>query len=135
MYSPWRIPVLDRRHLVPGGHVSVLAILERLEFKRFTFPPIMVTGNTFQCSVTLQLWNSFRLPCYQLQIIFIATIQQLIQQQFKSWFLNCFLWVQGLILSDLFRPVLKFVIIFFCCVLILQLLFYFCVFLSVQQKQ
>ena len=34
-----------------GQNVTVLAILECLEFKKFSCRPTMVAGNTFQCSM------------------------------------------------------------------------------------
>ena len=34
-----------------GQNVTVLAILERLEFKNFSCRPNMVADNTFQCSM------------------------------------------------------------------------------------
>ena len=34
-----------------GKNVTVLAILERLEFKNFSFQPTIVADNTFQCSM------------------------------------------------------------------------------------
>ena len=34
-----------------GQNVTVLAILECLEFKIFSCPPTMVADNTFQCSM------------------------------------------------------------------------------------
>ena len=43
-----------------GQNVTVLAILERLEFKNFSCRPTMVADNTFQCSMTPPLWNPFR---------------------------------------------------------------------------
>ena len=38
-----------------GQNVTVLAILECLEFKKFSCRPAMVAGNTFQCSMALAL--------------------------------------------------------------------------------
>ena len=35
-----------------GQNITVLAILECLEFKNFSFRPTMVADNTFQCSMT-----------------------------------------------------------------------------------
>ena len=34
-----------------GQNVTVLAILERLEFKHFSCRPTILTDNTFQCSI------------------------------------------------------------------------------------
>ena len=45
-----------------GQIVTVLSILERLEFKNFSCQPTMVVDIPFQCSMGPPLWNSFRRP-------------------------------------------------------------------------
>ena len=58
---------LSKQKLLKGCHqgqnVTVLAILERLEFKNFSSWPTMVAGNTCQCSMAPPPWNPFRRPC------------------------------------------------------------------------
>ena len=44
-------------------NITVLAILERPEFKTFPCRPTMVASNAFQCSMAPSLWNPFRQPC------------------------------------------------------------------------
>ena len=44
-------------------NVTVLAILERLEFKNFSCRPTMIADNTFECFMAPPLWNPFRRPC------------------------------------------------------------------------
>ena len=46
-----------------GQSVTVLAIVERLEFKSFSCRPTMVPDNTFMCSMAPIFWNSFCRPC------------------------------------------------------------------------
>ena len=46
-----------------GQNVTVLAILERLEFKHFSGLPTMVVDNTCQCSMVPSLRNPLRRPC------------------------------------------------------------------------
>ena len=43
-------------------NITVLAILELLEFENFSCQPTMVAGNTFQCSMAPRLWNPYRRP-------------------------------------------------------------------------
>ena len=43
------------KRLTNVQNVTVLAILERLEFKNFSCHPTVVTGNTFQCSIASSL--------------------------------------------------------------------------------
>ena len=43
-------------------NVTVLAILERLEFKKFSCRPTMLADIPFQCSMARPLWNPFRRP-------------------------------------------------------------------------
>ena len=45
-------------------NITASAILERLEFKNFSYLPIMVADNTFQRSMDLPIWNPFRRTCY-----------------------------------------------------------------------
>ena len=52
-----------------GQNVTVLAILERLEFKNFSCRPTMVADIPFQCSMAPPLWNPFRRPCVCHEII------------------------------------------------------------------
>ena len=57
---------LSKQKLLKGCHqgqnVTVLAILERLEFKKFSGRPTMVAPNTCQCSMAPPLSNPFRRP-------------------------------------------------------------------------
>ena len=46
-----------------GQNVTVLAILERLEFKNVSCRPTIVADNTFQCSMAPPLWNLICRPC------------------------------------------------------------------------
>ena len=46
-----------------GQNATVLTILERLEFKKFSCQSTMVAEITFQYSVAPLIGNSFRLPC------------------------------------------------------------------------
>ena len=46
-----------------GQNVTVLVILERLEFKNFSCRPTMVTDNTFHCFMAPPLWNPFPRSC------------------------------------------------------------------------
>ena len=48
---------------VTGQNVTVLVILEILEFKDFSCRPTVVDGNTFQCSMAPPLWNTFCWSC------------------------------------------------------------------------
>ena len=54
---------VSRQKLLKGSHqgqnVTVLAILESLEFQNFTCRSTMVADNTFQCSMAPPLWNPF----------------------------------------------------------------------------
>ena len=50
------------KHCHQGQKVTVLDILERLEFKSFSCRPVMAADNTFQCSMAPPLWNLFRRP-------------------------------------------------------------------------
>ena len=45
-----------------GQNVTVLAILERLEFKNFSYQRTMMADNTFQCSMALQFEIHFADP-------------------------------------------------------------------------
>ena len=60
---------LSKQKLLKGCHqgqdVTVLAILERLEFKNFSGRPTMVADNTCQFSMAPTLSNPFRRPCYK----------------------------------------------------------------------
>ena len=49
-----------------GQNITVLAILERLELKTCSCRPIVLAGNTFQCSIAPPLWNSFCLPALEM---------------------------------------------------------------------
>ena len=59
-----------KQKLLKGCHqvqnVTVLAIVERLEFKHFSGRPTMVADNTCQCSMAPPLWNSFLRPCMKM---------------------------------------------------------------------
>ena len=47
-----------------GQNIIFLAVLERLEFKNFSYRPTMVADNTFQCSMAPPLWNPFCRPWF-----------------------------------------------------------------------
>ena len=57
---------LSKQKLLKGCHqgqnVTALAILERLEFKKFSGQLTMVAGNTCQCSTAPPFGNPFRRP-------------------------------------------------------------------------
>ena len=59
-HTPPPSPLLKCCH--QGQIVTVLSILERLEFKNFSCQPTMVVDIPFQCSMGPPLWNSFRRP-------------------------------------------------------------------------
>ena len=60
---------VSKQKLLKGYHqsqnVTVLAILERLEFKNFSCRPTMVADILFQCSMAPPLWNPFCRPSNQ----------------------------------------------------------------------
>ena len=55
--------LLKGRH--QGKNVTVLVILENLEFKYFSCWSTMVASITCKCSMAPPLWNPFRRPCYK----------------------------------------------------------------------
>ena len=54
-----------------GHKITVLAILERLEFENFPCRPTVIVDNTFWCSMAPPLWNPFWRHCYAMLIITI----------------------------------------------------------------
>ena len=61
---------VSKPKLLKGCHqsqnVTVLTILERLEFRNLSCRPTMVAGNTFQCSLASPLWSPSRRPWYRI---------------------------------------------------------------------
>ena len=53
-----------------GQNVTVLAILEHLEFKDFSCWPTMVTDNRIQGSMPPLLWNQFRRPWFLANLLY-----------------------------------------------------------------
>ena len=47
-----------------GQNIIFLAVLQRLEFKNFSYRPTMVADNTFQCSMAPPFWNPFCRPWF-----------------------------------------------------------------------
>ena len=62
-----RKKIIPEQKLLKGCHqgqnVTVLTILERLEFNFLFGRPTMAVDNSFQCSMALSLPDPFRCPC------------------------------------------------------------------------
>ena len=54
---------------------DILAILERLKFKKFSFGSIMAADNTFHCPMVPPLWNPFHRPCIMCKCIMLMPAQ------------------------------------------------------------
>ena len=82
-----------------GQNVTVLAILEHLEFKNFPSRPTMVADNTFQCSIVPALWNAFRKPWFK---AFIRPFQLIFLRMQVSLVVGLFLSIIGYLFELIF---------------------------------
>ena len=87
--NKWKKERDSKHKLLKGCHqgqtVTVLAILERLEFKNVSYWPTIAADNIFQCFMVPPLWNQFRRPWWRYNYISMISCSILLCIS-RSWY-------------------------------------------------